>query len=88
MIVRKANSLGAHHREGAGSSTGPAPKSHLVIPHHGAVGSEFRNQAGDNLADAGRLVFIGVARHGLGTIAMPFLFRSFHSAGDSDVRQQ
>ena len=78
MIVRKTNSLGSHHREGAGSSTGPAPKSHLVIPEPCFVGSEFRNQAGDNLADAGRLVFIGVARHGLGTIAMPFLHIPFH----------
>lgn len=60
------------------------PEVHVAFPHHGAVGSEFCNQAGDNLADAGRLVFIGVARHGLGTIAMPFLFRSFHGGSYGD----
>lgn len=87
MIVRKTNSsVGSHHREGAGSSTGPAPKSHLVIPEPRSVGSEFRNQAGDNLANAGRLVFIGVQHHGLGTIAMPFLFRSFHGGSYGDNR--
>lgn len=76
MIVRKTNSsVGSHHREGAGSSTGPAPKSHLVIPEPRFVGSEFSNQAGDNLADAGRLVFIEFGRSG---IAVPCKFFTFH----------
>lgn len=65
--------------EGSGVAVyAPLPEVHVAFPHHGAVGSEFSNQAGDNLADAGRLVFIGVARHGLGTIAMPFLHIPFH----------
>lgn len=82
------NSLGSHHREGAGSSTGPAPKSHNTIGRHGPSFSEAGDKFGDDIAHQPRVVFIGVQHHGLGTIAMPFLhFPFFHEPLNSQGGQ-
>ena len=81
MIVRKTNSsVGSHRREGAGSSTGPAPKSHNAIGRHSPSFSEAGDKFGDDLAHQPRVVLIGVTIpgfDGLGTIAMPFLHIPF-----------
>lgn len=74
MIVRKVNSLGSHHREGAGSSTGPAPKSHIVPGHHRRIDAEARDNLLNNLPDQpGLVALVGVN----GTVR-PFLYLPFH----------
>lgn len=53
--------------------------SHVATGHHGPVGSQRGDSLGDDFSDEPRLVFIG-----LGTIAMPFLFKPFHSSEIAD----
>lgn len=85
-MIAHSSRAGSHHREGSASVASALPERHFCIPEPSPAGSKVRDQAGDDVADAGRLVFIGVARHGLGTIAMPFLFRSFHGGSYGDNR--
>lgn len=54
--------------------------SHDSDGRHRPVRPKAGHELGDDLADeAGAVVLIGVARHGLGIIALPFTFhRPFH----------
>lgn len=49
--------------------------SHVATGRHSPVGSQRGDRIGNDFSDEPRLVFIG-----LGTIAMPFLFKPFHSS--------
>lgn len=61
----------------------------LRARHDRLIAPEAQNHGLDNLTDQpGTVVLIGIARHGLGTIVRPFLFKSFHDGLNSQGGQQ
>lgn len=60
---------------------------HDALGGHRLIAPETQHEVSQNLTDEFRTVFIGVARHGLGTIVRPFKSRSFHSPEIADGRQ-
>lgn len=95
MIVRNAYLAGSRESahasanvergQGEGVHLRPSsPDNHHTLGRHGPVGSEPADVIPQNFTDqAGTVVLIGIARHGLGTIVRPFLFKSFHRQLDS-----
>lgn len=65
-------------------SMGSRDELHQSARHDGLIVPEAQHEGLHNFTDqAGTVVLIGIARHGLGTIVRPFLFKSFHRQPDS-----
>jgi hypothetical protein len=61
------------------TSTTGRGNPHDALGGHRLIAPEAQNHCLDNFPDQpGTVVLIGIARHGLGTIVRPFLFKSFH----------
>lgn len=87
MIIRNSNSrrapLSAREPRASFSCDARGNSDHAIGGHR-LIAPEAKHESLDNLTDEFRTVFIGVARHGLGTIVRPFLFKSFlHAGGNS-----
>lgn len=95
MIVCKSNlgrtresahaSANVERGQGEGVRLRPlSPDNHHTSARERLIDAERGNPIRDNTSDQpGTVVLIGIARHGLGTIVRPFLFKSFHRQPDS-----